>query len=312
VSDAPFFLVGSERSGTTLLRLMLSHHPRIACAPEFEFLVEFMDDSDAWPDVDAFAGWLSTNRIFLPHELAVDRSLSYPELCRSFLDQFGAREGRPVVGGTCHKHFERLLRLWPDVRYVHLVRDGRDVTRSCIGMGWAFDVWHGAERWIAAERTWDALAERLPEGQRLDVVYEELLADPERELGRICAFLGLEYDPAMLSYVDDSTYEAPNPALAFQWKRKLGAGDLALLEARIGDLLRARGYEPSGVEPARVGPLRRFTLGLRNRLGHTRWHLGRYGLKLVVLGRVARHLGLEGLERRVTLAKNEIANRHIQ
>ena len=56
--EEPFFLVGSERSGTTLLRLMLAHHQHIECAPEFEFLVEEMPDGSGWPQPD-----LSSNHL---------------------------------------------------------------------------------------------------------------------------------------------------------------------------------------------------------------------------------------------------------
>src|SRR5439155_8918940 len=56
--EEPFFLVGSERSGTTLVRLMLAHHPRIECAPEFEFLVEAMPDGAGWPALEPFYEWL--------------------------------------------------------------------------------------------------------------------------------------------------------------------------------------------------------------------------------------------------------------
>src|SRR5262249_2944038 len=86
----PFFLVGSARSGTTLLRLMLAHHPRIECAPEFEFLVEASLDA-GWPELDEYYEWLSTNRIFLPHGLVIDRELDYPSLMKSFVGQYCAR-----------------------------------------------------------------------------------------------------------------------------------------------------------------------------------------------------------------------------
>jgi hypothetical protein len=54
-----------------------------------------------------------------------------------------------------HRHYDRLLRLWPEARFIHLVRDPRDVASSCIGMGWAGNVWTGVTRWIEAERLWD-------------------------------------------------------------------------------------------------------------------------------------------------------------
>lgn len=310
--DEPFFLVGSERSGTTLLRLMLSHHGSIECAPEFEFLVEEMPPDAGWPDVAHYRDWLATNRIFLPHELAVDERLDYPGLVKSFLGQYVARSGKPVHGATCHKHFDRLLRVWPKARYVHLLRDGRDVARSCIGMGWAGNVWYGAQRWIDAQDLWEGLAPRLAPGQHHELRYEDLIRDPAGELGRLCAFLGVEYDPAMLDYAKNSSYERPDPKLIAQWRRKLTPAELGLLEARIGPRLRAAGYEESGVPAARPGPLGRLCLWGQDRWARLRFRHRRYGLALLVKSRLANLLGIESWKRAVTLARNEIDNRHLQ
>lgn len=308
----PFFLVGSERSGTTLLRLMLAHHREIECAPEFEFLVEAMPSGQGWPELTSYYEWLSTNRIFLPHQLEIDRALDYPGLMKSFVAQYGRRSRKPVHGATCHKHFDRLLRIWPEARFVHLLRDGRDVARSCIGMGWAGNVWSGAERWIEAEALWDGLQERIDPSRRMELRYEDLIRDPQRELGRVCAFLGVEYDAGMLDYSKDSSYERPDPKLIGQWRKKLSPEELALLEARIGPLLRRKGYEESGVAPARVGTWRRLQLALDDRAGRFRFRRERYGLGHIVQSRLAGLLGARGWQKRLLLQRNEIDNRHLQ
>ena len=212
----PFFLVGSERSGTTLLRLMLAHHRAIECAPEFEFLVEEVPDGGGWPELGSYYEWLATNRIFQPYGFAIDETLDYPGLMKSFLAQYGQRTGKPLQGATCHKHFDRLLRIWPCARFVHIVRDGRDVARSCMAMGWAGNVWAGAERWIAAEELWASLRARLAPQQAFELRYEDLIRSSERELARLCAFLGADYDPGMLDYSHNSTYERPDPNLIGQ------------------------------------------------------------------------------------------------
>jgi hypothetical protein len=312
VQAQPFFLVGSERSGTTLLRLMLAHHRAIECAPEFEFLVEAMPAGGGWPELEGYYDWLSSNRIFQPYQFTIDRALDYPGLMKSFLSQFGQRTKKPVQGATCHKHFDRLLGIWPHARFVHIVRDGRDVARSCIGMGWAGNVWHGAERWIEAEHLWARLAPRLAPGQAFELRYEDLISAPERELARLCAFLGADYDAGMLEYSRDSSYERPDPKLVGQWRKKLTREELALLEARIGPLLRARGYEESGVPPARVSRLRRLGLRLDDRLGRFRFRYERYGLAHLVQSKLARALGLRAWQRRLRLAENEVDNRHLQ
>lgn len=309
--EEPFFLVGSERSGTTLLRLMLAHHRHIECAPEFEFLVEEMPAESGWPELERYYEWLATNRIFVPHAFTIDRTLDYPALMKSFLAQYSVRSQKPIHGATCHKHFDRLLRIWPRARLVHLVRDGRDVARSCVGMGWAGNVWHGAERWIEAERLWASLVPAIHPARRIELYYEDLIRAPEKTLTRVCAFLGTDFEAAMLDYSRDSSYERPDPSLVGQWRKKLGPAELALLEARIGPMLRARGYEESGVPAARVGVWRRFALALDDRRGRFRFRRERYGLGHVLRARLARTLGLEGWAKKILLEQNEIDDRHL-
>lgn len=308
----PFFLVGSERSGTTLLRLMLAHHRAIECAPEFEFLVESLPPDGGFPALEPYYEWLGTNRIFLPHGLAIDRALDYPALMKSFVAQYCARSEKPIHGATCHKHFDRLLRIWPEARFVHILRDGRDVARSCIGMGWAGNVWHGAERWIEAEELWSGMTRRIDPARRFELRYEDLVREPERELARLCAFLGTSFDPGMLDYSRDSSYERPDPKLIGQWRKKLTPAELGLLEARIGPLLREKGYEESGVPAARVGALRRLALALQDRLGRFRFRRARYGLAHLVQSRLASLVGLRAWQRRLLLERNEIDNRNLQ
>ena len=67
-----FFLVGSERSGSTMFRLMLDHHPDIACNLESDFLVSQMTDQGEFPDVQEYASYLQQDRVFRHSRFVVD------------------------------------------------------------------------------------------------------------------------------------------------------------------------------------------------------------------------------------------------
>ena len=85
-------------------------------------------------------------------------------LVNDFLRQKQAASGgKPHVGATVHRHFERLRFLWPDARYIHLVRDPRDVARSVVQKGWAGNIYQASEFWIQAENCWDSLVPHLSE-----------------------------------------------------------------------------------------------------------------------------------------------------
>ena len=103
-------------------------------------------------------------------------------------------------------------------RFVHLVRDGRDVGQSTIPMGWAGNLYSGIRIWVEAEELWAKLEERLPDDRHMTLSYEGLVSDPVGELTRICHFVGIEYDPAMLSYDKSSTYSKPSTSGIAKWK----------------------------------------------------------------------------------------------
>jgi hypothetical protein len=307
---APTFLVGSERSGTTLLRLMLDHHPEIAFDKEFDYVVAMVSDRGELPTTAAFAHWVATVRGM---DYAVDPSLGYSELVNGFLRQKQAASGgKPHVGATIHRHFDRLRYLWPDARYVHLVRDPRDVARSVVQKGWAGNVYHASEFWLDAERCWDALQPGLAGGQAIEVRYENLIEEPEAVLTSICRFLGVEYSREMLGYPADAPqYPPPDPALVGLWKRALGPSDVSLVEFRTGRLLGARGYAPSGYPRARVGHARHQLLLADARLRLLRARVSTFGVRLVAKELVARRLRLRGPARRAQLEINAIEQRMV-
>lgn len=311
-ATAPTFLVGSVRSGTTLLRLMLDHHPELALHFEFEHAVDRIGDDGALPSIDAYHDYLRQDRIFLLSGLEIDESLPYRQLVASFLDQHRRRNGKRLAGATVHHGFEKLPHVWPEAKYVHLVRDGRDVARSIIQMGWAGNMYCGVDRWIEAETAWQRLREKLPADQRLEVRYEDLIRDAEATLTEVCRFIGVEFDPAMFDYAENSTYGLPDPKLLNQWRRKLTAHEVQLAESRIGDLLVERGYDLSGhprleISAAQARRLRRDDWAKR-----ARFRMNRYGLPLFFEDYAARKLGVKPWARSTKRRLDAIDNEHIR
>lgn len=292
--EAPVFLVGSERSGTTLLRLMLDHHPEIAFAKEFDFVVTQVSDTGELPAPDAYRDWIAGVR---PADYALDPSLGYRELVNDFLRQKQAASGgKPYVGATIHQNFDRLRFLWPDARYIHLVRDPRDVARSVVQKGWAGNVYEGSEFWLKAEHCWDSLVPRLTDGQAVEMRYEELVLRTEPVLAEICRFIGVEYSSEMLDYPADAPqYPPPDPTLVAQWKTGLSPREVGLVERRTAGLLERRGYVPSGHALPTIGPLRHALLLAGARVRRLRTRVAEFGPKTVAMDVLGRRLGLRGL-----------------
>jgi hypothetical protein len=300
--ESPVFLIGAERSGTTLLRLMLDGHPEIACPCAFDFAL-------AWPEArngelpEPIDYWqmLAEDRRAREARVVIDARLRVPELVRSLLAQLGRRTHKPVFAVTAHHEYERLLRLWPEARFLYVVRDGRDVARSHVALGWAGNVWAAAPAWRAAEREWRRVSALIPRENRLEVRFEDLVRDPRAELSRIAGFLGLEYAPGMLDSPARGSYAAPHPNASERWREQLSTRELALLEREIGPELRARGYAPSLVAPAWIPAPRRLALRLGDRAGRFRFRARQLGARWWARQRLRRRLNLAAFARTVAL-----------
>jgi len=302
----PTFLVGSERSGTTLLRLMLDSHPELAFYAEFEWVLQLMTDTERWPDLEEFYDFMRLDRS--SDHLSVDRSLDYASLIRSFLEQKRTKDGKPRVGATVHLHFDRLFRIWPDARLLHLVRDGRDVAHSCVQRGWYGEVSTAAERWLTAESLWTEVVKTLPRERYLEVKYEDLAADPVQVLTRICQWIGIPYHSAMLEYPTRSSYTYPRAEFAYQWKGKLTPREVQLLEARLADALVSRGYELSGLPRIDPTPMERALLRVQNRVGVARARMRSLGPRLWLASVVSARFGSKAWRTAVLLKINDVVS----
>ena len=290
-NNAPLFLVGALRSGTTMLRLMLDGHASIRIPFEFDFAVDAISDGGRYPEVSAYLDYLSSHRIFQATGLLSNAQLSYHELVRSYLTQVRDRDRKPIVGGTLHRHFEHLPGLWPNARYLHLLRDGRDVARSAVRMGWAGNAYMAADVWLLAEEAWDRLRHQVPSEQLHEVRYEQLVHDPEGVLRGVCEFLGLPYDPNMLRYAERSSYRPPNIAEAAGWNDDGDAREEAqLAEAKIGPMLSARGYPLSSAAQQELSAAERTRLQLDSRIKALRFRAQRYGTGLLAIDVATRRL----------------------
>jgi hypothetical protein len=306
MASTPFFVVGAERSGTTVFRLMLDSHPELSVCPEFEYVVDPLAGRDDLPSAEEFRDKLASDWVFLVNDFNVDPSLSYVDLASSFLSQHQRRSGGRMVGAVVHRNFDQLSRIWPDARYIHLVRDPRDVARSVVNMGWAGNVWHGVERWIEAEQIWDSLRTSLDPSRFLNVKYEELVLEPEATLRSVCDFLGTQFSSEMLHYPGQTSYQAPDASLVEQWRRKQTTREISLVEAKAGELMRARGYSLYGEKGYYPSGAMRVFLRAHDKLGRARFRARRLGPSLYVRELFSRRLHLKAWQRRLEPELREI------
>jgi hypothetical protein len=286
LAPAPF-IVGTTRSGSTLLRLMLDAHPALAIPSETHFVPDVIaacEERDPTPE--------ELCRVFTTHRRWGDFHLEGDELLgrlralprlragdaiRAFFELYASHQGKPRWGDKTpgySRHMPAIERVLPETRFIHLIRDGRDVALSVLPLSWGPDnVERAAERWV--KRIGKARRDARRVAHYTEIRYEDLILDTEPALRRVCEFIELDFDPAMLRYHEraeerlqekardltrrdgsvqpadarmrshDLATEPPRADRVARWRSKMSPTDVAAYERIAGDLLSDLGY-PSG------------------------------------------------------------------
>ena len=137
-----------------------------------------------------------------------------------------------------------LARLFPEARFVHIVRDGRDVACSLVRLPWGPRTLASAlEHWAGSIEAAEAGARAAGHDRVLTLELERLVSgEPDQVYGELLAFTGLEDEPAMRGFL--ATELTAGRAHVGRWRVDVPAGEQARITELYGDLrerLRARG-----------------------------------------------------------------------
>src|SRR5207249_10834867 len=244
------FVVGCPRSGTTLLQRMLDHHPRLAVANDSHFVPRAIDevipqittqvtDTIDPPLSNELVQWVLGYRRFrrlglsetVVRGAAVGRH-RYSEFVSALYSEFARLHGKPLAAEKTPDYVRRLPllhALFPWVRTIHIIRDGRDVALSALQ--WAsedkgpgkWELWREEPvavcalwwRWQTSTGVRDGVI--LGPERYFEVKYEELVAWPENTLRNIAAFLQLPFAGQMLTYYEGKTCPKPGRSSKKAW-----------------------------------------------------------------------------------------------
>jgi|HigsolmetaAR202D_1030399.scaffolds.fasta_scaffold04922_2 Sulfotransferase domain. len=285
----PFpFIVGMNRSGTTLLRMMLDAHPELTIPPETHFvpaLIKATRQRGATPE-DALAAMKSVREwgdFNFSDEEMLRRLRALPKLrpgpaVRTFYEAYAERQGKPRYGEKTPTYVQKMKliqRALPEARFVHVIRDGRDVALSVLDRTvrdlTAADV---ARRWRKKIRKAQEDAPALR--HYMEIRYEDLILDTEPVLRKVCEFLELPWSDDVLHYHERSperlkemarplpgggrakeltverrmkthemTTKPPSRDRVQRWRRQMTEEQRREFEEVAGDLLAELGY-PTG------------------------------------------------------------------
>jgi hypothetical protein len=285
----PFF-VGSGRSGTTLFRAIFDSHPDLAIPGESHFIVHLLPkryryERAAGFDVTAFLADLLPQPRFrmwglvdedVRSALERDPPSTFADAIRKVFGMYAASRGKPRYGDKTPgnvSHLPELAALLPEARFVHIIRDGRDVALSYLEVSFGPDtVERGAIHWAKMVDRGRRAGARLGPDRYIEVRYEDLLDDPNTTVRSVCAFIELEVHPHTLRYPERAAAVASGSAFPEahgrlmlpptkglrDWRRQMPPRDVAAFELLAGDLLADLGYERS-LERAGIGVRARVT-----------------------------------------------------
>ena len=282
----PFFIVGSPRSGTTLLRFILSSHSRLYVPDEtgfIPFLRKKPHTDLSLSEVDAILTRIGQlNRFWdgmVPDVGAFYSALPQPRLpfVLEALFQQRLAPHRAVRWGDKTPLYVRYVptirALFPQAKFIHMVRDGRDATLSA-AKKWAagkpyMDSYYLLTNWRRnVEAGW--AAQKLLGDDYLELRYETLVTEPETAVSQLCTFLNEPFEPAMLDQtglarqvgggVDEhvEVQRQINSQSVGRWQQEMPLFEQKLANHLIGPTLQQAGYPLADVPP--FTPTERLTL----------------------------------------------------
>ena len=269
----PLFVIGSGRSGNTLVRRILLASGQIYIPPETFVLGDLIE---LWPRT-ALLSWRERVWLFCAHfekhhhwptfglpnldEFAAEARQVRPRRLRPLMEAFffylarkngskAARWGDKTPWNTYH--LPGIGQMFPHARYLWLVRDGRDVALSYRDAGLIADLDGAARRWCEANAACARFARWSP--NVLQMRYEDLVATPEAAFERMFDWAGLEFDARMLTAdvgalgdVERLSHHASvtgaiSTGSIGKWRGSLGENELSALPVDFHRWLSRLGY----------------------------------------------------------------------
>lgn len=263
----PFF-VGTNGSGTTLHRAIFDSHPDLAILGESHFIVSLARHRRRYERPGGFiqlAADLRQHPRFDSWNLPIDRfeerlgdlaEDDYASAIRLLYRLYAEERGKKRYGDKTQAyihHLPFLSELFPEARFVHVVRDGRDVA---LAHAEGARIEQVAFSWRRRVREGHKAGQALGPERYIESRFEELVGSPEAAVRKLCEFLDLEFHPDMLRYYERASeivattakpsrhrdiFLPPTKGLR-DWRRELTSDQVLRFEAIAGGVLDDLGY----------------------------------------------------------------------
>ena len=295
---SPVFVIGFPRSGTSLTCRLLRRYLKVSFGTESQFIIRYLRRLPQFGDLTQEANVrrllyeIGTERFFARSrhnwgfEFDVEKAIrtlpapTYAGVLHSIFGQLAEHNGMVRWGDKTpayNSNLNELRQLFPDAQFIHVVRDGRDVSLSIRTESFgAKNACEAADGWSRALESIQAFSRDLPRDQDFEVRYEDLIEQPPQTLSALRDFLGIEDHAGTLSdYVASHIGEEIQSGNSGKWCQALPLREVERFEGVAGDMLVHFGYHLAYQGRARpVSGLERKFWRLRGRTD--RWLMRRY------------------------------------
>lgn len=230
IKDSPVFILSSPRSGSTLLRLILNSNSKISIPNEFplveKVIISFPNDIIISKlEAIRFINKISKNKHFqdwnidlkgLFSELDQKDFYSKNDLIQLIYYMCTKKNSEIKIWGDKNIHsvayISEILKIFPKAKFIHIVRDGRDVALSLKKVSWLFYKFPGKKRHYlnnikGGALTWNDALDLINENNHLfhdanffEFKYEELINNSKIIIMSICDFIGVKFEESMLDF----------------------------------------------------------------------------------------------------------------
>ena len=191
----PIFIIGCPRSGTTLLRVIIDSHPNICCGPETH-LIKHLEDLKYKIDKQ----WKNLELYGVPKDSVVKK---IREIFDVFQENYVKTKNKRRWAAKTPEdifHVDFINELFPQCKFINLIRDGRDVVSSFKRRWGRRTVFHAIKKWNESMRLTLKFREKFDKNRYLEVRYENLVSNPEEETKKIMHFLGEKWFPCLIEH----------------------------------------------------------------------------------------------------------------
>lgn len=271
----PLFIIGAGRSGTTLLRSILNNNEQICIPPESHgtipncakkfYRYQMLD----WEDlvrilIGEFASINHFDYWELDPQSLIDQCNSLPKeektlasIINVIYSTYRNRAAPQAIIWGDKSPFNTLRlrwlhRIFPNARYIHIIRDGRDVVSSYLKKGLITNIESAADRWLLSLKKVEAF-EHNKKPQILTIYYEDLVTQTNDTVEKLCRFLGVPFSDKMITgrsadakdlEMDhmQNVHKAINPGSIGKWKRNLSHTQQTEITRRLTTMLQKHNY----------------------------------------------------------------------